>query len=68
MGEVIKFKHPFTSIISGPTGSGMTSFCVRCQEKLDTLCDERRFDGGKSILRKEYAQVRRRTRQIIQGV
>jgi hypothetical protein len=46
MGEAIKFKHPFACIISGPTGSGKTSFCVRFLENLDTLCNERRFDGG----------------------
>jgi ABC-type glutathione transport system ATPase component len=45
MGEAIIFKDPFTCIISGPTGSGKTS-CVRFLENLDTLCEERRFDGG----------------------
>jgi ABC-type dipeptide/oligopeptide/nickel transport system ATPase subunit len=41
----IKFKHPFTCIISGPTGSGKSSFCVRFLQNLDGLCTELNFDG-----------------------
>jgi ABC-type phosphate transport system ATPase subunit len=42
----LKFKHPFTSIISGPTGSGKTSFCVKFLNNLDTQCTETEFSGG----------------------
>ena len=41
-----KFKHPFTCIISRPSGSGKSSFCVRFLQNLDALCTERDFDGG----------------------
>jgi ABC-type dipeptide/oligopeptide/nickel transport system ATPase subunit len=46
MGDDLKFKHPFTCIISGPTGSGKTSFCVKFLLNLDSLCTETNFDGG----------------------
>jgi hypothetical protein len=46
MGDAIRLKHPFTCIISGPTGSGKTAFCVRFLENLDSLCTERHFGGG----------------------
>jgi len=42
----LKFKHPFTCILSGPSGSGKSSFCIRCLQNLDALCTERDFDGG----------------------
>ena len=46
MSDDLKFKHPFTCIISGPSGSGKSSFCVRFLQNLDALCTERDFDGG----------------------
>ena len=42
----LKFKHPFTCIISGQSGYGKSSFCVRLLQNLDALCTERDFDGG----------------------
>jgi hypothetical protein len=42
----LQFKHPFTSIISGPTGSVKSSFCIRLLQHLDTFCTERDFHGG----------------------
>jgi hypothetical protein len=42
----LKFKHPFISIISGPTGSGKTTFCVKFLKNLDTQCTETEFSGG----------------------
>jgi len=46
MSDDLKFKHPFTCIISGPSGSGKSSFCVRFLQNLGALCTERDFDGG----------------------
>jgi len=45
MSDNLKFKHSFTCIISGPSGSGKSSFCMRFLQNLDTLCTERNFDG-----------------------
>jgi ABC-type lipoprotein export system ATPase subunit len=42
----LKFKHPFTCIVSGPTGSGKSSFTLRLLEHLDSLCREPNFGGG----------------------
>jgi hypothetical protein len=39
----LKFKHPFTCIISGPTGK--SSFCVRFLQNIDLLCTESDFSG-----------------------
>jgi hypothetical protein len=36
----IRFKHPFTCIIGGPTGSRKSTFCIRFLQNLDTLCTE----------------------------
>jgi ABC-type phosphate transport system ATPase subunit len=46
MASDIRFKHPFTCIIGGPTGSGRSTFCIRFLENLDTLCTEPDFRGG----------------------
>jgi len=42
----IRFKHPFTCIIGGPTESGKSTFCIRFLQNLDTLCTETDFPGG----------------------
>ena len=42
----LRFKHPFTSIVSGPTGSGKSSFCVKFLKNLDTQCTESTFSAG----------------------
>ena len=46
MTDDLKFKSPFTCIISGPSGSGKSSFCIRFLQNLDSLCTERHFAGG----------------------
>jgi hypothetical protein len=46
MASDIRFKHPFTCIIGGPTGSGKSTFCIRFLQNLDTLCTEPDFPGG----------------------
>jgi len=45
MSDDLKLKHPFTCIVSGPSGSGRTSFCICLLQKLDALCTERKFGG-----------------------
>jgi len=46
MSDYHKFKHPFTCILSGPSGSGKSSFCIWFLHNFDTLSTERDFDGG----------------------
>jgi len=46
MYDDLKFKHPFTFIISGPTGSGKSSFCIGFLLKLKSMCTEQNFDAG----------------------
>jgi len=45
MAVDLKFKHPFTCVVSGPTGSGKTSFTLRLLQHLDSLCTETDFCG-----------------------
>ena len=42
----MKFKHPFTCIVAGPTISGKTSFVIKLLHNLKSLCTEARFEGG----------------------
>jgi hypothetical protein len=46
MADDIRFKHPFTFIISGPTASGKSTSCVQFLQNLDILCTEPDFPGG----------------------
>jgi len=46
MADDIRFKHPFTCIVSGPSGSSKSSFTLRLQQHLDSLCTEPNFNGG----------------------
>jgi hypothetical protein len=46
MADDLKFKHPFTSIVAGPTGSGTTSFTLLFLHNLATLCTDLHFGGG----------------------
>ena len=46
MADDIRFKHPFTCIVSGPSGSGKSSFTLRLVQHLDSLCTEPNFSGG----------------------
>ena len=57
MIDDLKFKAPFTSIISGPSGSGKSSFCIRFLQNLHTLCTERHFPGGITWCYSERAAV-----------
>ena len=42
----LKFKHAFSCIVSGPGGSGITSFCIRLLQNLDSVCTDCEFGGG----------------------
>jgi len=42
----LKFKHPFSCIVSGPSVSGKTSFFLRLLQNFDAFCTERGFGGG----------------------
>ena len=44
--EDLGFKHPFTCIISGPSGSGKSSFSIKLLQNLGSLSTETEFDGG----------------------
>ena len=46
MSENIRFKYPFTCIVSGPTGWGKTSFCIKLLQNLNSLCTESKFSAG----------------------
>ena len=46
VARIITFRHPFTCIVSGPTGSGKSTFCIRLLKNLNTLCTEKNFAGG----------------------
>ena len=46
MGDDLKFKHRFGFLLSGPSGSGMKSFCIRFLQNLKTLCTVADFIGG----------------------
>jgi len=45
-GDDLKYKHPFPCIVSGPSGSCKSSFCIRLLQNLDALCTERNYEGG----------------------
>jgi len=40
------FKHPFSFIMSGTSGSSKTSFCIHLLQNLDALCTGREFASG----------------------
>jgi hypothetical protein len=46
MADALKFQHPFTLIIAGPTSSGKTSFCIKFLQHLKTPCSETSFASG----------------------
>ena len=46
MCEDLRFKHTFTCINSGPSGSGMSSFCIKMLQNLESMSTETRFEGG----------------------
>ena len=45
MGEDIRFNHPFSCFVSGPSVSGMSSFCFAFSQNLKTHCTEPNFSG-----------------------
>ena len=46
MSDDLKFKHPFSCIVSGRRGSGKSSFCISFLQNREHLCTERAFAGG----------------------
>ena len=46
MSEDLRFKHPFTCIISGTSGSGKSSFCIKLLQNLESLFTDPKFGGG----------------------
>jgi len=46
MSDDLKFRHPFSCIVNGPSGSGKSSFVIRFVQNLDYLCTEPTFAGG----------------------
>jgi len=46
MGGDLKFKHPFSCLLSGPSGSGKKSFSIRYFQNLKTLCTVPDISGG----------------------
>lgn len=38
---ILKFKHPFTAIIAGPSGAGKTEFVLKCLKYKDEMFDVR---------------------------
>ena len=45
MSDELRVKHTCTYIISGSSGSEMSSFCIKLLQNLETLCTETNFDG-----------------------
>ena len=46
MSEDLRLKLPFTCIISGPSVSGKSSFCIKLLQNFESLDTESKFDGG----------------------
>jgi len=46
MGDFLKFKYPFSWMLSGTSGSGKKSFCIRFLKNLKTLGTVPYFSGG----------------------
>jgi len=46
MNAYLRFKQLLTCIVSGPTGSGKTSFRLKLLQNLESLCTESKFKGG----------------------
>ena len=46
MDVELRFKHPFTCIVAGTTGSGKSSFDVKFLKLLKTQCNDSKFSGG----------------------
>jgi GTPase SAR1 family protein len=46
MSHDLRFKHPFSCIVAGPSGSGKSSFCIKRLQNLETQSTEPEFAGG----------------------
>jgi len=46
MSDDLKFRHPFSCIVSGPSGSGKRSFVIRFLQNFRDLSTEPKFAGG----------------------
>jgi hypothetical protein len=75
MAGDIRFKHPFTCIIGGSTGSRNPTFCIRFLQNLDTLFREPNFAGGiiwcnseQSAVPRQQLKALRKNVQIHEGV
>ena len=51
MCEDLRFKHPYRCIISGPNGSGRSSFCIKVLRNLESST-ETKFAGCILALRR----------------
>jgi GTPase SAR1 family protein len=43
---MIRFKHPFTCIVAGPSCAGKSTFCIRFLKNLESVSTEFKFAGG----------------------
>src|SRR5215510_9703588 len=76
VARMITFKHTFTCIVSGPTGSGKSTFCIRLLKTLNTLCTEKNFAGGivwcyserTAVTTKQLAELRNKKITYHEGV
>jgi len=68
MAADIRFKHPFTCIVSGPSGSGKSSFTLRLVQHLDSLYTEPNFSGGIIWCYSEKSAVPRETTSLHKNV
>ena len=46
MFDDLNFEAPFSCLVSGSSGSGITSFCIRFLQNLKELCTVADFSGG----------------------
>jgi len=46
MSDDLKFRHPFSCIVSGPSGSGKSSFVIRFLQNRRDICTEPTFTVG----------------------
>jgi hypothetical protein len=57
MGDDLNFKHPFSCLLSGPSGSSKTSFCIRFLQNLNTLGTVADFSGGNVWCNSEISAI-----------
>jgi len=64
----LKFKHPFSCLLSGLGGSGKSTFCIRFLHNLDALCSERNFDGWVIWCYSEKAAVPNKQLAVLKNI